>query len=193
MTATSARGKRLGVPLGKAGCYRTNEKQRSLELLDNMPPSDLKIERSVVGGVMIHWQTRNAVKRVLQVLDGFDFHGEQWCKMFLALRGLMQNGNRLTGLEMAGIGGAIGTSMRIGHGCGSAFVAEALYDACYWESLWPNAGRLRQLRIKREQVRLAEELLRLSHAAGQFDDKTEDDWLKSARVLVASLSNRKRL
>ncbi len=193
MTVTNAKVKRLGKPLGRAGCYRTNEKHRSLELLDNMPPCDLELEQSVVGGVMIHWETQNTGKRVLQALDGWDFHGEQWRKIFLSLRNLMQNDKSLTPTEMVGIGGAIGASMKIGHGCGTAFVAEALYEACYLGDLWPNAGRLRQLRIKREQVRLAEELLRLSHAIGQFDDKTEAGWLQSARMLVASMSNRKRL
>ena len=155
--------------------WRGNRLQ--IEVLDRMPPHDLLAERSVLGSLMVGWRSCESA-RVIGMLSTYDFHGWQYGRLFMQIR------RRLHGWQV--FGGAEALAVAKAADMHIADVAEAIYDAdC--RRLMEQAKRLTALRVVRERIFAAIELLRMAWSVGQWDDATERGWYESATRLLENL------
>ena len=149
------------------------------ELLDSAPPHDEEAERAVVGGIMVAWHEESCgAAAVIRKLDAWDFHSYYYGRLFVALRKMWHSVGRFGGDEAV--------MMAEQTGVHAADIAEALYD-CQPRRLGNLAARLRALRISRERIFVAVELLQASYTSDSWDDATRRNWICNVRMLIANM------
>jgi len=153
---------RFGQPLSK-------------EVLDGTPPHDLRLERAVLGTIIVAWRRATAMCG----LDSYDFHCCGYGCMFRELRLLRQRRlPDILGCDL--VRAAARANLHI------AEVAESIYESD-WPHCRENIGRLRALRVRRERIFVATELLRLAYVKGDWDDASERQWIAAATTLLDNL------
>lgn len=144
------------------------------ELLDHAPPHDLALERNVLGSVMVGWSyTPDCTAWAMLAMDAFDFHG--YSGLFVELRSAWRRRVRLTGYSLL----EIARRSRLG----AADIAEAIHEAHSPSTLKHRCSTLRALRLARERIFLAVELLQHSYGAAPISQK----WIADAKRLLSSI------
>ena len=174
----SAVKERIGRPLSVNRIVFPFRQPLSKEILDRTPPHDLKLERTVLGTIIVAWREGAAIGG----LDAYDFHCWGYGNMFRELRSLRQR--RLPDIRgMDLIRAAIRADLHI------AEVAESIYESD-WPHCRENIGKLRALRIRRERIFVATELLRLAYVKDDWDDASERQWIAAATTLLDNLKGK---
>ena len=167
---------RLGRPVGKGRRIDPwRGKRLPPEILDQMPPQDVALERAVIGWMILHHDQPHRWDGV----PAWDFTWP-WGRVFVTMRKWVGRASFFYDLL---------TELRAADVATAADLAEAVFatDEVFSIGVRPALQRLRELRIARERIHLATALLQLAYFGPAAFNETEQRWLRQARTLLNHL------